>query len=101
MLLWNRPAHNLQLSSPETEWSHRLDVTSADGGKSALPPPVFKKTSAIASYQWCLYLPQPRTTFPDGSLLSPYEFSILDLFLVPAIVWVIRTIPVPRLRCRL
>ena len=32
MLLWNHPAHNLQLSKLETGWSHRLDVTSADGG---------------------------------------------------------------------
>ena len=71
MLLWNRPAHHLQLSSPETEWSYRLDIASADGGKSALPPPVFKKPRAIASHQWCLYLTQPLTSFPDGSLLSP------------------------------
>ena len=88
MLLWNRPAHNLQLSSLETEWSHRLDVTSAKGGKSALLPLVFKKQSGIASYQWCWYLPRPRTTyFTPDSLLSPSEFYVLDLFLVPAIVF--------------
>jgi hypothetical protein len=52
--------------------------------KSALPPPVFKKQNAIASYQWCLYLPQTRTTFPDGSLLSPSSspFWICFLFLL-------------------